>query len=129
MSGRPNLAAMRAKLAETAEQQGSQLDKAIASQPDKSPGFRTERDWQAKAEQTAVPAAELIAAQARANPAPKVEKRSTSLYLSGAASRAIKTLAASRGVRPHRVIDDALAEYLAKPENGGHDFEALNTKD
>lgn len=117
MSGRPNLQAMRAKLAKTAEQQGSKLDQAIALQPDKS-----------KASQNAE-AILAVAAESAAAAASKVEKRSTSLYLSGAASRAIKGLAASRGVRPHRIIDDALAEYLAKPENGGHDFYALNAKD
>lgn len=58
----------------------------------------------------------------------KVEKRSTSLYLSGAASRAIKKLAAEHGIRPHRVFEEALAEYLAKEENGGLDFHMLNAK-
>ncbi|MBN6824116.1 MAG: hypothetical protein MIN69_22160 [Methylorubrum extorquens] len=109
MSGRPNLQEMRAKLAETAEQQGSKLDEAIASQPDRSKAAKIDAP-------IAVPAA-------------KVEKRSTSLYLSGAASRAIKGLAVSRGVRPHRIVDEALAEYLAKPENGGLDFHGLNAKD
>jgi hypothetical protein len=106
---------MRAKLAETAEEQDSKLDRVMALQPDKA---------------TALKPAPVIVAETAISPAvSKVEKRSTSLYLSGAAGRTIKTLAASRGVRPHRIIDDALAEYLAKPENGGHDFHALNAKD
>lgn len=56
----------------------------------------------------------------------KVKKKSTSLYLSGAASRALHTIAAQQGVRPHRVIDDALrAEF----KRHGLDFDALNAAD
>lgn len=118
MSGRPNLQSVRAKLAETAQQQDSKLDEAIASKADK-----------------AMKASDLEGAGSAPAETPepgetpsKVAKRSTSLYLSGAASRAIKTLAAGRGVRPHRIFEEALAEYLAKEENGGLDFHALNAK-
>ena len=112
------IADQTARLAEEGRQIGKPIapktDEAIALQP-QEPVASSPPAPRASASQ---PVAEV-----------KVEKRSTSLYLSGAASRAIKTLAASRGVRPHRVIDEALAEYLAKAENGGLDFHALNAKD
>ena len=69
------------------------------------------------------------AASRRAKPAPnvppeaKAEKRSTSLYLSGGAMRALRMIAASEGVRPHRVIDDALRAHFKRK---GYDFDALN---
>ncbi len=48
-------------------------------------------------------------------------KCSTSLYLSGGAMRALRTIAANQGVRPHRVLDDALrAEF----RRHGLDFDA-----
>jgi hypothetical protein len=56
----------------------------------------------------------------------KVEKRSTSLYLSGGAMRALRTIAAQEGVRPHRVIDDALRAHFKLK---GLDFDDLNARD
>ena len=72
------------------------------------------------------------ASSRRAKPAPnaqpeaKAEKRSTSLYLSGGAMRALRMIAASEGVRPHRVIDDALRAHFKRK---GYDFDALNATD
>ncbi|TGD91908.1 hypothetical protein [Methylobacterium nonmethylotrophicum] len=56
-------------------------------------------------------------------PASGVEKKSSSIYLTDAARRALNTLAAQQGVRPHRVIDDALRIYFARHKL---DFDALN---
>lgn len=52
-----------------------------------------------------------------------VTKRSTSLYLSGGAMRALRTIAANQGVRPHRVLDDALRSEFRRH---GFDFDQLN---
>ncbi|MGH1572791.1 hypothetical protein ACRAWG_21615 [Methylobacterium sp. P31] len=52
-----------------------------------------------------------------------VTKRSTGLYLSAGALRALRTIAANQGMRPHRAIDDALrAEF----KRHGLNFDALN---
>ena len=89
------IADQTARLAEEGRQiskpVASKPDEAIAAQPHTSPGFRTPADWAAKeAAEKQAPAAALIAAgpKSEAIPISRVEKKSTSLYLSGAASRA-----------------------------------------
>jgi hypothetical protein len=52
-----------------------------------------------------------------------MRKRSTSLYLSDPAKRALRVIAADRGVRVHRVVDDALRAEFARH---GLDFDSLN---
>lgn len=87
-----------------------QADEAVASQPHKAATASSRR---------AKPAPD-------AQPEAKAEKRSTSLYLSGGAMRALRMIAASEGVRPHRVIDDALRAHFKRK---GYDFDALNATD
>ena len=52
-----------------------------------------------------------------------VTKTSTSLYLSGAAHRELRKMAAEAGVRPHRIVDEALRAYFKKRNL---DFDKLN---
>jgi hypothetical protein len=144
-----------AKIAEQgrAERETSKPHEAMTSQPDKAieaaPVVEPEPVTQTttaavtihaetpKGAKMSIPAPEVVSRTPKgatmkvAAPQPveepaKAKKRSTSLYLSGAASRALNTLAAQQGVRPHRVIDDALrAEF----KRHGLDFDALNATD
>ncbi|MHC2021443.1 hypothetical protein [Methylobacterium sp. CM6247] len=128
------LAEMRRKLAE---------QEAMASKPQKAEALQADEamtsnpiEEEALAEIEAVkphepvgepPAKEAVPAgrKAKASPKPvaKVEKRSTSLYLTPAALMELNILAARQGVRPHRLIDDGL-RYIFKKH--GLDFDALN---
>ena len=53
----------------------------------------------------------------------KAAKKSTSLYLTEDARRALNRLAADKGVRPHRIVDEALRAYFAQHDL---DFDKLN---
>ncbi|WP_156465706.1 hypothetical protein [Methylobacterium sp. Leaf106] len=54
----------------------------------------------------------------------QVKRTSTSLYLTPAAHRAIRMHAAEKGVRPHRIYDDALRAYFKTHKL--EDFDELN---
>lgn len=54
----------------------------------------------------------------------QAKRTSTSLYLTPAAHQAIRMHAAAKGVRPHRIYDDALRAYFEA--HGLGDFNQLN---
>lgn len=124
--------AERAKASQIHEAKGSKPDEAINSKPDElslsadiTPApIETEAVAEVEEVRRAEPTPAPIPKRGKAvEPPSKVEKRSTSLYLSGGAMRALKTLAAKEGVRPHRVIDDALRAHFKRK---GLDFDELN---
>lgn len=103
-----------------------QAHEAVALQADKA------TDLQADEVEALQPHVSLRPMKRAAKSAPKVEgdvkaeKRSTSLYLSKGALRALRMIAANEGVRPHRVIDDALRAHFKRR---GYDFDTLNSQD
>lgn len=131
---------MRERMAAHGAEHVAKIDKAIASQAhepevskvDSAPAEHQEEPDTAPAAVEAEPAPREVKVRPKAVKAAKpvevgkAEKRSTSLYLSGGAMRALRTLAAQQGVRPHRVVDDALRAHFKRH---GLDFDALNAQD
>ncbi len=95
----------KATASKTERPEASKPDEAIASQP----------------HEAEIP----HAVPARGEPSAPIKRTSTSLYLTPAAHKAIRLHAAERGVRPHRIYDDALRAYFKA--NGLDDFDKLNS--
>ncbi len=95
--------------------------KTAASQTEKATDLQPHEAIALKAHDVEIP----HAAPGKGESSAPIKRTSTSLYLTPAAHRAIRLHAAERGVRPHRVYDDALRAYFKA--NGLDDFDKLNS--
>ncbi len=101
----------------------------IVNKSNKSTASKTERPTDSKPDEAIAsqPHEDEIphALPAKGEPSAPVKRTSTSLYLTPAAHQAIRVHAATRGVRPHRIYDEALKAYFEAKGLG--DFDKLNS--
>lgn len=101
---------------ETIASEARQGRKSVTSKPDDAVALQPR--------EVASPDPVPVPAAAASEKPSQVKRTSTSLYLTPAAHQAIRMYAAEKGMRPHRVYDDALRAFFEAKGIG--DFDKLN---